>query len=63
MLGAQSLPRYTATSAETTAPLADSTINDRLDKASLSLIRRIASSLTLAIVVNFLLTCSTLQML
>ena len=34
MLGAQSLPRYTATSAETTAPLADSTKNDRLDKAS-----------------------------
>ena len=34
MLGAQSVPRPTDTSAETTAPLADSSIHDRLDKAS-----------------------------
>ena len=34
MLWAQSVPCSTATSAETTAPLADSTIHDRLDKAS-----------------------------
>ena len=34
MLGAQSLPRSTDTSAETTAPMADSSIRDRLGKAS-----------------------------
>ena len=34
MLGAQSAPRSTDASAETTAPLADSSIHDRLDKAS-----------------------------
>ena len=34
MLGAQSVPRSTDISAETTAPLADSSIHDRLDKAS-----------------------------
>jgi len=34
MLGAQSVPRSTDTSAETTAPLADSSIHDRLDKVS-----------------------------
>ena len=34
MLGAQSVPRSTDTSAETTLPMADSSIHDRLDKAS-----------------------------
>src|SRR6218665_346027 len=34
MLGAQSVPRSTDTRAEATAPLADSIIHDRLDKAS-----------------------------
>jgi len=34
MHGVQSVPRFTDTSAETTAPLADSSIHDRLDKAS-----------------------------
>jgi len=33
MLGDQSVPRSTDTSAETTAPLDDSSIHDRLDKA------------------------------
>src|SRR6218665_2000127 len=35
MLGDQSVPRSTDTSAETTAPMADSSIHDRLVKASL----------------------------
>ena len=34
MFGAQSVPRFTDTSAETTAPLADSNIHYRLDKSS-----------------------------
>src|SRR6218665_596415 len=34
MLGAQSVPRSMDTSAETTAPLADCSIHNRLDKAS-----------------------------
>ena len=33
MIGAQIVPRSTDTSAETMAPLADSSIHDRLDKA------------------------------
>src|SRR6218665_2131758 len=35
MLGAQSVPRSKDTSVKMTAPLADSSIHDRLDKASL----------------------------
>ena len=35
MFGAQSVPRFTDTSAEATAPMADSSIHDRMDKASL----------------------------
>ena len=34
MLCGQSVPRFPDTSAETTAPLADSIVHDRLDKAS-----------------------------
>ena len=34
MLGAQSVPRSTDTSAETTALLADSSVHDRLNNAS-----------------------------
>jgi len=34
MLGAQSVTHSTDTNAQTTAPLADSSVHDRLDKAS-----------------------------
>jgi len=50
MLGAQSLPRSMDTSAETMAPLADSTSMIDWIKRPFSLIRYISSSLKLAIV-------------
>jgi len=43
MFGAQSVPRSTDTSAETTAPLADSSIHDHWSKRAHSLIRYISS--------------------
>ena len=49
MLSAQSVPRNTDTSVETTAPLADSSFNDHWSKRAHASIRRIPSSLTLAI--------------
>jgi len=50
MRGAQSVPRSTDTCAGMTAPLADSSIHDRLDKASPLVDQTLSSSRTLAIV-------------
>src|SRR6218665_3883338 len=58
MLGAQSVPRFTDTSAETTAPpaaIAASTID--WSKRHHSSIRRISSSLTLAILDRLTFSC------
>src|SRR6218665_2878241 len=58
MLGAQSVPRFTDTSPETTAPpaaIAASTID--WSKRTQSSIRRISSSLTLAILYRLTFSC------
>src|SRR6218665_2709646 len=63
MLGAQGVPRSTDTSAETAAPLVDSNIHDRLDKASHLVDQTHIKFADVSYCGSVNFSCTTLQML